>query len=161
MKTVVGVMKALSLSAVPYLSDNPPAAYHWGKAETSLRVWLRQSSRATGPSFCVSTEDFRNYLNTIFENWPSESADPGGPSPLDCTVDEARIEVGTLRVDAPLSKMQARKANPAQKPTRLAGQPVFCGITLDYETDGIAFTWKDRYGAGISYDIVLIPTRPR
>ncbi|KAM0188500.1 hypothetical protein ACHAPA_009269 [Fusarium lateritium] len=119
-----------------------------------LGAWLRQPSRATDPSLRVSTEDFRNYLNTIFENWSSESADPGGPSPLDRTATEARIEVGTLRVNAPPSKIQARKTFPAQKPARLDGQPVFCGITLNYETDGIAFTWKDRYGAGIPYDII-------
>lgn len=119
-----------------------------------LGGWLRRSSRVTDPSFHVTAEDFRNYLNTISENWSSEPAVPGGPCPLDRTATEARILVGTLKVTAPPSKMQVRKANPTQKPARLAGQPVYCGITLNYETDGVAFTWKDRHGAGISYDII-------
>ncbi|KAG5663707.1 hypothetical protein KAF25_006292 [Fusarium avenaceum] len=97
-----------------------------------IGVWLRQSSDA------------------IYAGLP----DPGGPSVVDRTATEARTPVGTLKVDAPFSRNQIRKSTETQKSVCRAGKPVTCGVTLNYETDGLAFTWKDRQGAEISYDII-------
>lgn len=119
-----------------------------------LEVWLRQSSNATYAGLHATINDFHQYLEAIFKNWSSDSADPGGPSVVDRTATEARIPVGTLKVDAPFSRNQIRKSTEIQKSVRRAGKPVTCGVTLNYETDGLAFTWKDRHGTEISYDII-------
>jgi hypothetical protein len=144
MKVVVDVMKAPRFSLVMQSHALPTwfvTVSQTSRSELTTSLALRKIRSSEGGfvelpglqilAFVPLPGIFRNYLNTIFENWSSESAVPGGPSPLDRTATEARIEVGTLKVNTPPSKMQVRKANPAQKPARPAGQPVFCGITLN------------------------------
>jgi hypothetical protein len=143
-KTPVDVMKAPRFSLVMQSHALPTwfvTVSQTSRSELTTSLALRKIRSSEGGfvelpglqilAFVPLPGIFRNYLNTIFENRSSESAVPGGPSPLDRTATEARIEVGTLKVNTPPRKMQVRKANPAQKPARPAGQPVFCGITLN------------------------------
>ncbi|KAH7005631.1 hypothetical protein EDB82DRAFT_521607 [Fusarium venenatum] len=109
------------------------------EGKQKLGEWLRRSSRATDHNL---------------RYWFSESSVPGEPSLRNRSAFETSIEVGVFKVSAPLSKAQARKANPAQNPARLAGKPFYCRVTINYKTDRVNFTWKDRNGAGVAYDII-------
>ncbi|CAJ0545536.1 Ff.00g090090.m01.CDS01 [Fusarium sp. VM40] len=150
-ETAVDVKKALSFSRDTQVTSHDQLTT---EEKQKLGVWLRQSSNATYAGLHATINEFYQYLEAIFENWFSDSADPGGPSVVDLTATEARIPVGTLKVDAPFSRNQIRKGTETQKSVRRAGKPVTCGVTLNYETDGLTFTWKDRHGTEISYDII-------
>lgn len=62
--------------------------------------------------------------------------------------------VGKLKVNAPLSKVQALTAHPAHNLARIAGEPVFYGVTFNNDMDGVVCTWKDRNGYGVPYDMI-------
>ncbi|RBR06703.1 uncharacterized protein FIESC28_10938 [Fusarium coffeatum] len=119
-----------------------------------LGEWLRRSTRATDPNIRATIEDFRNYLNKIFQGWSSEGHHPSGPSSLDCSAFQTSIMVRTLKVNAPLSKVQALTAHPAHNLARIAGEPVFCSVIFNNDMDGVVFTWKDQNGYGVPYDMI-------
>ncbi|KAJ4003303.1 hypothetical protein NW752_012249 [Fusarium irregulare] len=45
-------------------------------------------------------------------------------------------------------------SHPAHNLARIAGELVFCGVTFNNDMDGVAFTWKDRNGYGVPYDMI-------
>ncbi|KAH7270071.1 uncharacterized protein BKA55DRAFT_683145 [Fusarium redolens] len=65
---------------------------------------------------------------------------------------DTHIEAGTLVFTLPLSKSGTRQ----QKPKRCAGQPIYFGLTLNYESGPILWPWKGFLCSGVPLDAVCL-----
>ncbi|KAL4730127.1 hypothetical protein ACLX1H_002158 [Fusarium chlamydosporum] len=103
-----------------------------------LASFVRQSARETG----------------IFEGWNSNPA--AGPEPVEGGPSSTltSIKAGVLKVNAPLTREQIDKSIEVRKDCRLAGANAFCGVTINYYIDEVAFYLKDSRNAGVSFNIV-------
>lgn len=79
---VLARLNGVADDRLPY---TPIRAHNQLVAEEKQKLddWLCRSSMVTDPNICVTTEDFRRYLDAIFEDWSSESSVPNGPGHLD------------------------------------------------------------------------------
>ncbi|KAJ4130996.1 hypothetical protein NW768_006536 [Fusarium equiseti] len=136
----------------------PIRAHHQLVIEKKQKLgeWLRQSTRATDPNICATTEDFRSYFKEIFKGWSSDGHHPSGPRSLDCSASQTRIIVGRLKENAPLSKVQALTAHLAHNLARIAGEFLFCGVHFNNEVDGVVSTCRPERLWG-PYDMISFP----
>ncbi|KAL4722018.1 hypothetical protein ACLX1H_011213 [Fusarium chlamydosporum] len=103
----------------------------------------------------VTMDDFRRMLSNAFDGW--DSSCPAGHPPVfpERKFPESRIHVGILKQDHPVTDEKA-KAGTAVPPHRRAGQPVYFGVGLRYETGCIDWAWRDANNAGISPQFVRL-----
>ncbi|KIL96258.1 hypothetical protein FAVG1_01002 [Fusarium avenaceum] len=114
---------------------------------------LKRTTHAPNP---ITVAGWHNFLNAILTCWTTRSAAPKNPVLPLKRFTETHIQVGTLKCDHPLSNAQLREGVRVQKDERKRGAPVFFGLTLDYETGSVLWTWRDAKCVGISSDHVRL-----
>ncbi|KAJ4131009.1 hypothetical protein NW768_006549 [Fusarium equiseti] len=107
---------------------------------------VRMAAAAADPDVKPTTEDFQAFLSSVFVNWHFDSPVEDDPSFPAVAFRETRVEVGILKKAAP--------SNRANASVRAAEQPVYCGVNLSYDTEGIHFTYQDANGTSIPYDLI-------
>jgi hypothetical protein len=114
---------------------------------------LKRTTNAPNP---ITVAGWHKFLDAIFNRWTTRSPAPkNSVLPLK-KFTETHIQVGTLKHDHPLSDAQLKEGARVQKDERRRGAPVFFGLTLNYETGSILWTWRDAKCAGISPDHVTL-----
>ncbi|KAF4958248.1 hypothetical protein FSARC_11046 [Fusarium sarcochroum] len=61
----------------------------------------------------------------------------------------------TGRITIDLIRQDRQAINAVQKPERLEDAPVFFGLTLNYETGSLAWTWRDAKCSGLDPEYVV------
>ncbi|CAG7563674.1 unnamed protein product, partial [Fusarium equiseti] len=110
-------------------------------------------SRHTGHPVTMSA--FRSILEYSFDGWDT-THDVGLPPALaERKFNESRILAGTLSQDHPLPAGRSRSGQQVPVARRM-GQPVYFGISLQYEDGTVDWAWRDRNNAGVSPRYVIL-----
>lgn len=104
----------------------------------------------------ATISDFKRLLGSIFNRWDSSTPIDAAASLPQRQFGHTRIRVGVLSVDHPLSPQQIKAGVTEQKRERRAGQPVFFGLVLNYETGVVDWAWRDVKNACISPQYVRL-----
>ena len=104
----------------------------------------------------ATVNDYQRFLANVFDGWDSTSPiEAVEPLPVR-HFSHTRIKVGVLTVDHPLSPQQIKNGVTEQKRERRAGQPVYFGLGLNYETGVVDWAWRDVKNSGISPQYVTL-----
>lgn len=139
-------------AAFNFVRSRPSGAIINNENDLTLRELQALSTFLQSLSETMSTPatiaDFRRFLLNIFDGWNSISQVPPHPLIPDRKFMDTRIKVGLLREDHPLSRNQLNGGG-QQLRQRRAGQPVYFGLSLNYETNIVDWAWRDSKNAGI------------
>ncbi|KAF5550238.1 hypothetical protein FPHYL_9422 [Fusarium phyllophilum] len=120
-----------------------------------LPLLLRLSATQT-PGVDITVGHWKDFKMEIVAGWNSQQRASADPVPPKKKREDAHIHVGTLRVTLPLTKEQIKKGVTVQVKERRAGEPAHFGLTLNYETESILWTWRDENFQGVPADAVRI-----
>ncbi|KAM0221103.1 hypothetical protein ACHAQD_005859 [Fusarium lateritium] len=130
-------------------SRTPPA--HADSHELFI-IFTRLENRQ--PPFQLIVANWDSFLDDIFKSWDTRSQAPANPVTPLRKFHQTHIQVGILKHDHPLSDAQLKDGVRVQKLERTRGAPVFLGLTLNYETGCVLWTWRDAKCAGVSREHV-------
>ncbi|KAM0557085.1 hypothetical protein ACHAPJ_005348 [Fusarium lateritium] len=101
------------------------------------------------PPIVSTVTDWDRLLNSLFEDWNARQNAPKNPILPDRKLEHTHLKVGHLRENLPLTDAQ-KAANAVQKAERSADAPAYFGLTLDYGTGAVLWTWRDSKNARLS-----------
>jgi hypothetical protein len=104
----------------------------------------------------ATVADWNFFLSRVFSGWASDFVAPTEPVIPARKVENPNRVIGKLTADVALTEQQKKRGITIQRPERRAAAPVYCGLTVNYEQEAVAFTWEDSTRAGVSHSIVQL-----
>ncbi|KAH7181261.1 hypothetical protein DER46DRAFT_653430 [Fusarium sp. MPI-SDFR-AT-0072] len=117
---------------------------------------ILRMGRAYTARIPVTVRDRNRFIANVFAGWNSQQRASKDPVMPDRKINDTHIEAGTLTYTLPLTKEQIVKGITTQNPERRIGATVYLGLTLNYETGSILWTWRDFLCGGIPTDSLKI-----
>ncbi|KAH7164603.1 hypothetical protein DER46DRAFT_661730 [Fusarium sp. MPI-SDFR-AT-0072] len=142
--------------------DHQQVALHSSNQETYRGIGGEKQrpklvlGKAFAPRAIVTVSDWNRFLTDVFSGWNTLQRAPKDPVLSNKSIHDSHIIVGKLNVTLPLTKEQIKSGVTEQRPERCANAPVYFGLTLNYETGSILWTWKDEGGSNLHPDNVRL-----
>ncbi|EWZ37538.1 uncharacterized protein FOBCDRAFT_223540 [Fusarium oxysporum Fo47] len=108
------------------------------------------------PRYQLTVGDWQGFLNALFDNWNSRFDPPANPELPTRLRKQTQLEVGTLKQDHPPSIARQRSGDLGVGDMRKKAEKVSLGLSLNYETGSVLWTWSDSNKQGVSHQYVTL-----